>query len=369
MDPREEQQQLLVKGIVEAAIRIALITILALATVRVVIPFLMPFLWGVIIAVAVSPLLHRLSAGSGSKRKLYASLFALVVIAALVIPSVLLVVESVDTIQRYSDLLEQGTMHIPAPPDYLREWPIAGEKLHSAWNLASVNIESAMRKFEPQLRSLATFFLAKTATGVQGFLMFILSIAISAILLATAPKGIEVVNRIAQRFMGESAADIIALATATIRGVMQGVIGVAIIQAALAAIGMVAVGVPAAGFWAVGVLVLAVIQLPPVLILGPIAVWVFTFTSTVPAVIFLIWALLVSGCDSFLKPLLMGRGVDAPMIVILIGALGGMMNSGIIGLFVGAVVTAISYTLFMAWVGDQAEATDHPKPIDSTADS
>jgi predicted PurR-regulated permease PerM len=160
-------------------------------------------------------------------------------------------------------------------------------------------------------------------------------------------------SRIVSRFAGEKGPEIITHSTATIRGVMQGVIGVAVIQAILAAIGMVLVGVPAAGLWAALVMILAIIQLPPILVLGPIAAWVFTFADTVPAVIFLVWALLVSGCDGFLKPILMGRGVDAPMLVILIGALGGMMLSGIIGLFVGAVVVAIMYTLFMEWLADE----------------
>ena len=105
------------------------------------------------------------------------------------------------------------------------------------------------------------------------------------------------------------------------------------------------------------VLICAVIQLPPILVLGPVAAWVFSAAETLPAVLFLIWAILVSGCDSVLKPILMGRGVDIPMLVLLIGALGGMMLSGIIGLFVGAVVVAISYTLFKAWVDEQEEGT------------
>lgn len=355
MDNREEQQRILEQGFVDAAIRIALIGILALATVRIVMPFVMPFLWGVIIAVAVFPLLNKLGAKTGSKRKFYATCFALAVIAALVVPSVVLVSESVESIQAFSDQIEKGGLHIPPPPDTVRELPLIGDKLFSAWSLASSNLELALKKFEPQLLSFATFLVTKAGSGLQGLLLFILSIVIAAILLATAPKGIEVIQKIANRFLGDKAESMVALATATIRGVMQGVIGVAIIQAVLAAIGMVAVGVPAAGFWAAVVLVFAVVQLPPLLILGPIAAWVFTLVSTVPAVIFLIWALLVSGCDGFLKPLLMGRGVDAPMIVILIGALGGMMSSGIIGLFVGAVIVAISYTQFMAWVDDHSE--------------
>lgn len=183
--------------------------------------------------------------------------------------------------------------------------------------------------------------------------MFVISVAIAAALLATAEKGSQAVIKIISRFAGERGPELAALGTATIRGVMQGVIGVALIQSVLAAFGMVAVRVPAAGLWAGLVLVLAVMQLPPILILGPIAVWVFSFAETMPAVFFLIWALLVSGCDGFLKPVLMGRGVDAPMLVILIGALGGMVVSGIIGLFVGAVIVAISYTLFMSWVENE----------------
>jgi predicted PurR-regulated permease PerM len=133
---------------------------------------------------------------------------------------------------------------------------------------------------------------------------------------------------------------------------MQGVIGVAIIQAVLSAIGMVVAGVPAAILWTVMVLVCAVSQLPPILILGPVAAYVFSANETTPAVIFLVWSILVSASDGFLKPMLMGRGVDIPMLVILIGAIGGMMLSGIIGLFVGAVVLAIMYTLFMSWMDD-----------------
>jgi predicted PurR-regulated permease PerM len=130
--------------------------------------------------------------------------------------------------------------------------------------------------------------------------------------------------------------------------VVQGVLGVALIQAVLAGIGLLAVGFPGAGLWALVVLLVAIVQLPPILILGPIAAYVFSMTDTTPAVIFLIWSILVSASDTFLKPLLMGRGVDVPMLVILLGAIGGMILSGIIGLFLGAVVLALGYKVFGA---------------------
>ena len=150
------------------------------------------------------------------------------------------------------------------------------------------------------------------------------------------------------------------------RSVAQGVLGVALIQSLLAGIGMLVVGVPAAGFWALLVLILAVIQLPPALILLPVAVYVFGQTSTAVAVAFLIYALVVSASDAFLKPMFLGRGMETPMLVILIGAIGGMMTSGIIGLFVGAVILALCYELFMVWLRNDRQ-TPETKP-DAAAD-
>jgi len=134
----------------------------------------------------------------------------------------------------------------------------------------------------------------------------------------------------------EQTTPIVAIATGTVRSVVKGVIMVALVQSLLAAIGLWVAGVPAVGLWALLVLVVAVIQLPPILVLGPIAVWVFSANdSTVISVGFLIWSLIVSGSDGILKPIFLGRGVQVPMLVILIGAIGGMLGSGVLGLFIG----------------------------------
>jgi predicted PurR-regulated permease PerM len=148
------------------------------------------------------------------------------------------------------------------------------------------------------------------------------------------------------------------LAGATSRSVAQGVLGVALIQSILAGIGLLLMGVPYAGIWAMLVLLLAIVQLPPILILGPIIVYVFSVAETVPAVIFMIWSMIVSSSDAFLKPLFLGRGMDIPMLVILLGAIGGMILSGIIGLFVGAVVLAVGYTLFVAWLDQDPQGSE-----------
>jgi len=348
-----DSSKLFEKNAIESAIKISILLAMVVATFRIVQPFIMPVAWGIIIAVAVEPLVGKIAKMLGGRRKSASVLFSLVVIAALVIPSFMLVSSSIDTVQSLATSLENHTLKVPPPPSGVEEWPVIGPSLHKSWSLASTNLEAALHKFAPQLKAAGVALLGKVGGGVKAVFMFIISVAIAGVLLATVEKGTTVTSRIVNRFAGAKGPEIITLATATIRGVMQGVIGVAVIQAVLSAIGMLLVGVPAAGLWAGLVMILAIIQLPPIIVLGPIAAWVFTFADTMPAVLFLIWALLVAGCDGFLKPILMGRGVDAPMLVILIGALGGMMLSGIIGLFVGAVVVAIMYTLFMEWVADE----------------
>jgi len=348
-----DSSKLFEKNAIESAIKIAILATMVIATFRIIQPFVMPVLWGIIIAVAVEPLVGMIAQRLGGRRKMAATLFALVVIAALVIPSVMLVSSSIDTVQSVAASMENDTLVVPPPPAGVEDWPVIGSSLHNSWSLASTNLAAALKKFGPQLKAAAGALIAKVGGGAKAVFMFIISVAIAGALLATAEKGTSVMTKIVTRFAGDKGEEIITLGTTTIRGVMQGGIGVAFIQSILSVIGMLLVGVPAAGLWAGLVLILAIIQLPPILVLGPIAAWVFSFADTTPAVFFLIWAIIVSGCDGFLKPILMGRGVDVPMLVILIGALGGMMLSGIIGLFVGAVVVAITYTLFMAWIEEE----------------
>ena len=353
----QDSPKLFEKNAIEVVVKVGLLLILVVWTFFIIRPFLVPVLWGMILAVTMEPFIGKFAGESAGRRKLASILFALVVIAALVIPAVMLVYSSIDVVEATVAALEDNTLTLPPPPSGVEQWPIVGPPLYKFWSLASHNLAAALAKFTPQLKTAIGALLGSVGGGVKAIFMFIISVVIAAALLITAEKGSATITKIVSRFVGDRGHDIIALGCATIRGVMQGVVGVAVIQSTLAAIGMVVVGVPAAGVWAIMVLIFAVIQLPPILVLGPVAAWVFSASETVPAVIFLVWALLVSGCDSVLKPILMGRGVDIPMLVLLIGALGGMMLSGIIGLFVGAVVVAISYTLFKTWVVEQEEGS------------
>lgn len=342
----------LTKDVIEIAIKLSILGTLVIWTFFLIKPFAIPVIWGMILAVALEPFIRKFTKVLGGRRSLAATLFVLIVVAALIVPSVFLVMESIDTVQSLSAQMHDKTFVIPHPPVQVAEWPVIGKSVHQAWQLFSTNLEAALKQFAPQLKTIASSLLGSVGGGISGVFMGIISVCIAGVFLAKAEKSARVAEKIITRFAGARGAETAALATATIRGVMTGVVGVAIIQAVLSAVGMVVVGVPAAGFWAVLVLVCAVSQLPPIIILGPVAAYVFSASDTTTAVIFLVWALLVSASDGFLKPLLMGRGVDIPMLVILIGALGGMMLFGIIGLFVGAVVLAIMYTEFMTWVDE-----------------
>lgn len=352
MDEQIEKNGILAKQIIEIVIKIAILGILVIWTFQLIKPFLIPVIWGVILAVALEPFIARIAKILGGRKSLASGFFVLVIITALIIPSVMLAVSSVETIQGLTENMESGSFVIPPPPETVADWPIIGDTVHQSWKLASTNLEGALKQFAPQIKSAAGTLLGSVGGGLTGIFMVIISTVIAGVFLAKAEESSAIAGSIITRVVGEKGLELTSLITATIRGVMQGVVGVAVIQSVLAAIGMVVVGVPAAGLWAALTLVCAVSQLPPILVLGPVAAYVFSVTSTTTAVIFLVWVLLVTASESFLKPMLMGRGVDIPMLVILLGALGGMMFSGIIGLFTGAVVLAVMYTLFMSWIAE-----------------
>ncbi len=306
--------------------------------------------WGAIIAVAVYPLHTKFAAKLGHRGKLSATLSALLALAVLMTPVVVLSGSMIDSVQSWS-------------ADSVQEWPIVGEEIYSAWQLASENLTAAAT-YAPQLEGLRNALTSVAAGAGSGILQMILSIIVAGIFLASADTSAAGTRAVVNRLVGSRGPKLIALSEATVRSVAQGVLGVAIIQSLLATVGLVAAGVPAAGLWTFLVLLLAIIQLPPILILGPIIVYVFSVADPLAATLFAIWSVLVSSSDIVLKPLLLGRGLDVPMLVILLGAIGGMILSGIVGLFAGAVVLVLGYELVEFWVteGDSAADSAGPTP-------
>jgi len=349
----------------EAIIRIALIIGIVSACFLIVKPFLMPVLWGVILAVAIQPLYDRVRRLLGGRGKTAATLIVVVALAALAIPTFRFVesvaVTSVDLAKKMSD----GTLKLPPLPDSVSEWPVVGEPIAEGWAKARENTAAAIKQFAPQLATLGKGILSAVAGLGIALLFFFIAMLLAGLFLVTGERGNRFVRRLSVRLSGEeNGNNIVDLATATVRGVALGVVGVAAIQAVLAGLGMWVVGVPGASIWTLLILILAVIQLPPALVILPVVLYVFSTASTPVAIAFAVWGVLVSFCDTFLKPLLMSRGVDLPMLVILIGALGGMMAFGILGLFAGAVILAVGYKLTMAWIETGEAGVAEPAPAD-----
>ncbi len=338
------------KNAIEASIRIGILVLLVGWCFKIVEPFITPIVWGIIIAVAIFPLFEKLQSAMGGRSKLAATVITLLGLAVIIVPTVLLAGSLAETTEALAEGYMGGTLKIPPPAESVANWPVVGKKLYQLWSLASTNLEAALQQIGPQLKIFGNWLLATGAGAGAGILQFVVSIILAGVLVASASGGKQMTVSISSRLMGDRGPEFADIAGATVRSVAQGVLGVALIQSIAAGLGLLILGVPGAGLWALLVLLLAVVQLPPLLVLGPIIIWVFSAYDTVPAVLFMIWGLLVSGSDTFLKPLLLGRGVDIPMLVILLGAIGGMLMSGILGLFIGAVILALGYKLFMAWL-------------------
>lgn len=325
-------------------------------------PFIHIVLWAIIISVAVYPAHVALTAKVGGRRKMSATIIVLIGLAIIILPTWYLADSTIGGLQHIAGELEDGTARIPPPNDSVAEWPVIGEQVHEIWSAAATNLETTLNRFAPQLKGAGQKALGLAGSAVGTVFQFVVSVIIAGVLLMSAEGGKTVARNTITSLVGAGRGpEFTELSILTIRSVAKGVLGTALIQSLVSAVGLVIAGVPAAGLWAFVVLVLAIIQLPPLLILGPIAIWYFSVASTVPAVIFLVFAIVVSASDAILKPMLLGRGVETPMLVILIGAIGGAIVNGIIGLFTGAVILALGYEIFMAWMAPdevQAELAD-----------
>ena len=339
----------------EITIHVGLVLLLLLWCFRIAQPFIQIFVWGIIISIAVFPGYRLLDSALGGRKKLAAVLFTLLLLVIIIVPCLMFAASLVETAENLSKSFSEGSFRIPKPPETIKSWPAIGQTLHDFWRLSSENLTAALSQIAPYLKGFGLWLLNTAAGAGFAIVSFFIAILIAGVLLANGEHGIRVARAIATRLAGDRGDEFVNLSGATVRSVARGILGVAMIQAILAGLGCLVIGVPGAGLWALLVLILAMIQLPTFIILAPIVIYVFYTTGTVPAVLFAIWNLLVGGCDSFLKPLLMGRGVDVPMLVVFIGAIGGFILNGIIGLFIGAIILSLGFKLFELWLETDAD--------------
>lgn len=345
----------------ETAIRLGLIAAMIALCFWIMHPFLVSILWGLIIAVAAWPGYSRLLGWLGQRRLLASALFSLLALVLLIFPILLLSGTLVEGVTMASKSIHRGVLEIPPSPD-LSAVPLVGDDIEAFWDQASDNLEEALKSIEPQLQAIGARALGLAANAGMGVVHLLIAIVIAAILLAKSDEGRRLSDAIAARLMGDEGRRFARLAESVVRSVSRGIIGIALIQALLGGVGMLVAGVPAAGLWALLIMVSATIQLGAFPVLLLVSLYMFYSGDMTTAVLFAIWSAFVASLDNLLKPLLLGRGVEVPMAVIFVGALGGLLNAGIIGLFIGPVILALGYELFLAWIRSPRAAMERLGP-------
>ncbi len=327
-------------------------------------PFVSLVIWGLVLAVAIFPLHLKLASALGGNEKIAATTMILIGLVLVVLPGWFLTKSVIASIMAFAADVKAGSLVINPPADNVADWPIIGNRLYEVWSAAANNLEQTLRSFDPSPREASEWLVRKIGSLAAGLLQIAASIVIAGVATLYSKSGYKLSCAIATRISPARGQHLTDVSIATIRSVTNGVLGVAAIQAVLSGIGLMIMGVPHGGIIAGVVLVTAIIQIPTLLILGPVVVWVFSIADPIPATIFAIYALIVSLSDNVLKPILLGRGVDLPAVIVLVGAIGGMIQYGIIGLFLGAVILGLGYTIISDWLqssGSKAHAADAAK--------
>lgn len=349
----------------DTLIRVGLIAGLAILCYQVFSPFLKLVVWSIILAVTMYPVHQWLARKLGGRQGLTSTILALLGIALIVVPTWLLMNSFADSVRGVVSAVQQNTLQIPPPREGIRNVPVVGKNIYDTWSRAQADLPGLVQSMQPKIGELARDALAMVASIGGTMLLFLASFLIANIIMAygesASSGGRAFFSRVAGSSRGEALSK---LALATIKAVALGVIGVAAIQALLIGLALLLAGIPIAGVLAIIALVLGIAQVPALLVTLPVIIYIWAsgdYSST-SAIIHTIILLLTGMADNVLKPLMLGRGVDVPMPVILLGALGGMASGGILGMFVGATVLAIGYELFRTWITTPSEPATNGAP-------
>ena len=347
-----------IRRTVETAIRLAILFLLLYWCYTIVRPFIDILLWSVIFTVALFPMYSWISARLGNRKTLSAVMIVLIMFLILAVPGLLFAKSLYEGVAFLRSQYEASGSLIPGPSEKVATWPVVGSFIFEKWNWISQHLGDALKEYAPQIKQVLFRLFSSAASAGAAFLKLIISIIIAGVMLMSSTKAGKLVSEVFIKLIGEKGREFAEMAEKTIRTVIKGIVGVAFIQSTLFGIGMVAAGVPAAGLWFILSLIFGIIQIGIFPVSIPVIIYVFATQSTVVAVVFLIWTALVSLVDNILKPILFGQGTVLPMPVIFIGAIGGFIASGLVGLFTGAVVFSVGYKLFLFWLEEKNAETE-----------
>ncbi len=333
------------------ALRLAMLVLLVAACFTIIRPFTTILAWAIILAVALKPVFEKLVGMMGGRRGRAATVFSILAIVLITGPSYMIGQSLVGSIQSTRTAMEAGTLEVPPPPENLQNLPFVGQQAYDAWLLSSDDIQQAVTQLEPQIRTFGRWLLGFLGGIAGAVLQTLVALIVASVLLTYAESATRTLRAVGKRIEGGWDEDFLGLAAATISSVATGVLGVGLIQAGVSAVGLFIAGVPAAGLITIGVLILSIVQVPVLLVMIFPIIWGFSNLGTFAAIVFAVFCVAASAADMPLKAVLLGRGLSVPTAVILLGAIGGMVVMGMMGLFLGAVVLGIGYSIFRSWLG------------------
>ncbi len=341
---------------VELAIRLGVLGLLLYFSFTLVRPFITIAIWSVVLTVALYPVYDWMVGQLGGRRRLAAILLTILNLLIVIGPATWLTLGLIDSFRNLSEHLDLSALTLPSPPDAVKTWPIIGASIYQFWDLASTNFRAALAEIAPQLKPLGSILLGIAEGAGIGAIKFFVAIVVAGFLFSPAPSLVDAISSFSRRLASGRGEKFVQLAGATIRAVSRGVVGVSALQAFLAGLGLLAAGIPGASLITSAVLIFGIIQIGPSVVLFPVIIWCWTAMGPTTALLFTLYMIPVSLLDNILRPLVMARGLDTPMLIILIGVLGGTLSYGITGLFLGPIILAVIWELLVAWIRERESA-------------
>jgi len=341
---------------VELAIRLGVLGLLLYLSFLLVRPFISIAIWSVVLTVALYPAYDWIVGLLGGRRRLAAALLTLLSLLIVIGPAMWLALGLIDSLRILSERLDLSALALPPPRESVRSWPLIGDQIYQFWDLASNNLQAALTKIAPYLKPIGSSLLQVAAGAGTGVIKFFIAIVVAGFLYSPAPSLADAIRKFSRRLASERGEEFVQLAGATVRAVSRGVIGISALQAFFAGLGLMVAGIPGASLITSAVLILGIIQIGPSIVLIPVIIWSWMVMETTTALLFTAYMIPVNLLDNALRPLVMGRGLQTPILVILIGVIGGTISYGITGLFLGPIILAVIWELLVAWITEHESA-------------
>ncbi|BCS52908.1 AI-2E family transporter YdiK [Geobacter sp. SVR] len=356
--------------VVRTTLAVLFIGILIAVSSWVLRPFLSALVWATMIVVTTWPLMLGVQKLLRDKRALAVTVMTAVLLLVFIIPftiAIVAIIDRSDEIIAWSKSF--GTLSVPPPPEWVEKLPLVGSKIAARWQRISMAGAAELNeRLAPYAEKVASWLLAQVGSVMMMIVQFLLTVIISAVLFANGEKAAEGVCLFARRLGGRHGEDAAILAARAVRAVALGVVGTALIQSLLGGLGLVLSGVPAAALLTAVMFILCVAQIGPGLVLIPVVVWLFWKDQTLWGSIMIVWTIVAGTIDNIIRPFLIKRGADLPLLLIFAGVIGGLIAFGVIGLFIGPVMLAVTYTLLEAWVLrielDDERAQQEERPVE-----